>query len=85
MKNIIAALVVLGSVQAFAQAESAPCKQIKAACGSAGFVKGNHKKDGKGLYKDCMQPILAGKSVVGVTVAQDVVAACNVKKADKKK
>ena len=85
MKNIMMALVLLGSVSAMAQGESAPCKQIKSACESAGFVKGDHKKDQKGLYKDCVQPILAGKSVAGVTVGSDVVAACNVKKESRKK
>ncbi|QDK37767.1 hypothetical protein [Bdellovibrio sp. NC01] len=86
MKSLIATMIVLGSVSAFAQGgeKNHPCQEIKKACESAGFVKGEHKEK-KGLYKDCVQPVLAGQSVAGVTVGSDVVAACNAKKAEKKK
>lgn len=88
MKSLIATMIVLGSVSAFAQGTAPkgehPCKQIQAACESAGFVKGEHKEK-KGLFKDCMHPILAGQSVAGVTVGADVVAACNANKAAHKK
>ncbi|HEX7672574.1 MAG TPA: hypothetical protein VF412_00315 [Bdellovibrio sp.] len=87
MKSLIATMIVLGSVSAFAQGAPKgdhPCKQILSACESAGFVKGEHKEK-KGLYKDCMQPVLAGQSVAGVTVGSDVIAACNAKKAAHKK
>lgn len=53
-----------------------PCKQIIQSCEQAGFEKGMHKKDGKGLYKDCLDPILAGQSVAGVTVDPAVVTSC---------
>jgi len=52
-----------------------PCKQIEQACTSAGFVKGEAAQ-GKGLYKNCVQPILKGQSVNGVTVDPSVVSAC---------
>lgn len=81
MKSLIAAVIVLGSVSAFAQKDNHPCKDVKAACESAGFIKGDHK-DKKGLYKDCMQPIMNGQSVPGVNVGADVVAACKAKKAE---
>jgi hypothetical protein len=58
-----------------------PCKQIIAACESAGFEKGMHKKDGKGLFKDCLDPILAGQTVAGVTVDPSLVPACQAAKA----
>ena len=61
-----------------------PCKQIIAACEAAGFEKGMHKKDGKGLYKDCMDPILAGTAVSGVTVDPATVSACQEVKAKHK-
>jgi hypothetical protein len=61
-----------------------PCKQIIAACESAGFEKGMHKKDGKGLYKDCLDPILAGTAVSGVTVDPATVTACQEAKAKHK-
>ena len=53
-----------------------PCKQIIQACEQAGFEKGEHKTDGKGLYKDCMTPVLAGQTVTGVTVDPAVVSSC---------
>lgn len=84
MKSLIAAMIVLGSVSAFAQKGEHPCQQIKSACESAGFVKGDHKEK-KGLYKDCMQPVLQGQSVAGVNVGADVVAACKAKKAEHQK
>lgn len=84
MKNLIAAMIILSSVSAFAQKGDHPCQQIKAACESAGFVKGEHKEK-KGLFKDCMQPIMAGQSVAGVSVGTDVISACKAKKAEHQK
>jgi hypothetical protein len=84
MKSLLAALIVLGSVSAFANSDkSEPCKEIKSACESAGFQKDHHKEK-KGLYKDCMQPILGGQSVAGVSVSADLVSACKAKKEAKK-
>lgn len=84
MKNrnsILSAFVIASSLAFSAGAtESKPCKEIRAACEAGGFVKGNHKKDGKGLYKDCLQKILAGEAVAGVTVTPDQVSACKAKK-----
>jgi len=39
-----------------------PCLQLKAACKAAGFIPGG-MKTGDGLYKDCINPILAGRGV----------------------
>jgi hypothetical protein len=58
-----------------------PCKQIIQACEQAGFEKGMHNKDGKGAYKDCLNPILAGQAVTGVTVDPSLVSACLAAKA----
>lgn len=81
-KNILAALLisVLFSQISFAEDEAqtkeeGPCKKVMDACKAADFAKGDHKMK-KGLFKDCMQPILAGQSVAGVTIEADVVAAC---------
>jgi hypothetical protein len=52
-----------------------PCKAIEQACSSAGFVKGEAAQ-GKGLFKDCMQPILQGQAVNGVSVNPTEVSAC---------
>ena len=65
-----------------AQAEG-PCKKIKEACESAGFVKGDHK-DGKGLWKDCISKIKAGATIPGVNVTPEDVNACKAKVAKKK-
>jgi hypothetical protein len=44
-----------------------PCHQIKIACENAGFVKGEAKQ-GYGLWVDCIDPIMQGKtSVQGAT------------------
>lgn len=61
-----------------------PCKKIKEACETAGFKKGDHKKDNKGLYIDCMKPLMAGQTVAGVTVSTDDVSACKDKQAKHK-
>ena len=64
-----------------ASSDKHPCETLKKSCESAGFIKGGHKTK-KGLYKDCMQPLMAGQAVEGVTAPADAVAACKAKKAD---
>jgi hypothetical protein len=56
-----------------------PCKEVKAACEAAGYVKGGHK-DKKGLRIDCLRKLMKGESVEGVSVASDKIAACKEKK-----
>lgn len=85
MKNqisILSALVLASAVFAFSATagETAPCKEIKSACEAGGFVKGGHKKDGKGLFRDCMKKIMAGETVPGITVTPEQVSACKAKK-----
>jgi hypothetical protein len=62
-----------------------PCEVIKQACESAGFVKGEYK-EGKGLWRDCIDPIIQGKPVNSAiplpTVDPTVVAACKAKHAN---
>lgn len=58
-----------------------PCHQIKAACKAAGYFDGGHKT-GKGLWLDCIQPIMAGKSVANVNVSTADVQACQARKAE---
>ncbi len=60
------------------------CKKLVDACKAAGFVKGAHKT-GKGLFKDCMEPLLAGKTVEGVTVDAADVTACKAQPRPKQK
>lgn len=85
MSKIIFAMIVFSFGITFAQEEtSKPCLEVKKACEVAGFTKGKHK-DGKGLYKDCMQKLGNGESVEGVSISADAVAACKEKRADLKK
>lgn len=91
MKSLVMTLVLMSSVSAFANeshgghgGKDHPCAKIKAACESAGFKQGDHK-DKKGLWKDCVDPVMEGKSVAGVSVAASDIDACKIKKADKKK
>jgi len=60
-----------------------PCQKIIEACKGANFVKGEWK-EGTGLYKDCFDPILAGKSVPNVSVDPATVSACNEVRAKRK-
>ncbi|MBS1961403.1 MAG: hypothetical protein JST04_04245 [Bdellovibrionales bacterium] len=80
--SLLSLAVLASSLVAFSShaGESGPCKQIKSACEAGGYVKGNHKKNGKGLFVDCMKKIMAGESVEGVSIPADEVAACKAKK-----
>ena len=66
------------------EGKNGPCQKIKIACEAAGFKKGEHKNDNKGLHLDCMKPILDGQTVASVSVRAEDVAACNVKKSEHK-
>lgn len=61
-----------------------PCKELKAACEAAGYVKGGHKEK-KGLHVDCLKKLMNGEPVEGVTVAADKISACKEKKEKHKK
>lgn len=82
----VAMLVGLASVSAWANKDGAPgpCKQIAEACKSAGFIKGDWK-NGDGLWRDCVNPIVQGQTTVPgatkplPTVDAGVVAACKAK------
>jgi hypothetical protein len=58
-----------------------PCNRIVSACEQAGFKKGAHQEK-KGVWFDCVQPIMAGETVAGVTLTADDVAACEAKVPD---
>lgn len=85
-KSLLMILVLTFGLFSFAQndesktKEEGPCKKLMDACKAADFAKG-----GKSLFKDCMQPILAGKSVEKVSVGADIVAACKAIKDAKRK
>jgi hypothetical protein len=84
MNKIIFSMIVFSFGITFAQEEtSKPCLEVKKACESAGFTKGKHK-EGKGLYKDCMQKLGRGEAVEGVLISADAISACKEKRADDK-
>ncbi len=83
----IAAAVVFSTAGFAAEHEGhapGPCKEIVKACENAGFVKGEAKK-GYGLWLDCVDPIMQGKTTVpGATkplpaVDSKVVSECKAK------
>lgn len=83
MKMIMAAILTLGVSSAFAGGNG-PCEQIKQACETAGFVKGQ-AKEGTGLWVDCIDPIMKGTAQPAKakkalpTVDAGTVAACKAK------
>jgi hypothetical protein len=84
-KLLILSLASLLSLSLQAEdAKNHPCQKIKTACESAGFKKGDHKKNKKGLHVDCMKPVMAGQTVAGVTVSAEDISACKVKQVEHK-
>ncbi len=92
MKKLLMIASVLMASAVFAEGDqgknadhekSKPCLEIKKACEAGGFVKGEHK-EGKGLYKDCVQKLSNGETVAGVSVTPDMVSACKQKREEHK-
>ena len=83
MKTVIMTLLALALAAPAVFAENAappkgqerPCLKIEQACQAAGFMPGG-AKEGKGIIVDCVKPLLAGKSVVGVTIEPATLQAC---------
>lgn len=74
----ITTLVFSSAVYAEEMDQKHPCQNIKKACEAAGFVKGQHKQ-GKGLWKDCMDKLAKGETVPGVTANPTEIEACKAK------
>ncbi|OAI48024.1 hypothetical protein AYO45_05355 [Gammaproteobacteria bacterium SCGC AG-212-F23] len=60
--------------------ESKPCGVIAKACLAAGYARTEEKS--KKFWKDCMKPVILGKTVQGVTVDAATVKACQAKKVE---
>jgi len=81
MKNI---LIVAGFLIAFNLCsvsfadEAHPCKNIETACKAAGYYKGG-SESGKGLYKDCIEPIANGKTIASIQVSKEDIENCKTK------
>lgn len=85
---ILSATLVCGSMafadraakqaQKVSQAETLPaCTEIVKQCVASGFEPGDHKVNGKGLWKDCVGVIAKGGTVAGVTATADQAKACH--------
>lgn len=73
----LATILALGSfAHAQKPADLPQCATIVQQCEKAGFEPGEHKKNGKGLWVDCVGAIAHGKTVAGVTVSQADAKAC---------
>jgi hypothetical protein len=58
--------------------EAHPCKPLEAACKAAGYYQGG-SGSGKGLFKDCMEPLADGKAVANIKIDPADAAHCKVK------
>ncbi len=61
-----------------------PCKAVEAVCEAAGFLPRQHKQAGKGLWMDCMRPLMGGQSVAGVKPSAADLAACKAHRAKRR-
>jgi hypothetical protein len=91
-RNILILTAMLATQQAAAEMISGmpgdtdsnkDCETISQACLVAGFVQGDSPD--KGIWKDCMKPIILGKTVSNVTIDPAVAKACRLKKIEKDK
>ncbi len=94
MKTILiaGAALILGSQFAIANEAGAlkahkkphgACESIAKACGAGGFKPGAHG-EGKGLWMDCVDKVVAGGTVEGVTVTPtaDELTACKTERTE---
>lgn len=88
MRYLFAVSVAMSSfIASYAHAQdehNGACKTLRAACEAAGFKLGEHKNE-KGIVRDCMQPLLSGKTVAGVTASAADIDACKTKREKRKK
>lgn len=78
---VVAAAAVFSSSLAFAHDDSSSeCAAVVKACKSAGFARANQDKP---FWKGCMEPLLLGQQVKGVTIGADEVKACRDKKIER--
>lgn len=60
------------------ETSSKPCEVIAKACEDANYVRSG--EPGKAFWRDCMKPIVLGKTVTGVSVDSKDVRACRTDK-----
>lgn len=60
-----------------AAAEALPeCTKIASECRAAGYMPGDHKRGGRGLWADCVHAVSVGKAVTGVSETKEGARAC---------
>lgn len=67
----------------YMSSDDKPCAAVAKACSDAGFSRS--ETPDKKFWHDCMQPILLGKTVQGVTLDASVAKECRVKKINQMK
>lgn len=63
-----------------AHGKNNPCMKIAVACESAGY-RLNDNMPGKNIWRDCVKPVIAGKTIAGVTVDPTDIQTCKMHKA----
>ena len=80
IRTILMLMAMLAAQQVFAagSASDQSCSTIADACLAAGFVK--TESTTKGIWHDCMRPVILGKTVTGVSINATVVKSCRADK-----
>ena len=80
VRTILMLMATLAAQQVFAEgsASDRSCSTIADACLAAGFVKTESAT--KGIWRDCMRPVILGKTVSAVSIDASVVKSCRADK-----
>ena len=85
--TLLISIIFVFSQNSFSQEatehQDGPCIKIMEACKTAGYNKPSGAEK-KSLSKNCIQPLLSGHKVDGVTINQSDLDACKAKKAEVK-
>lgn len=81
---VTVALAFAGAADATPPAcqEAHPCLILREQCERAGYFVGGGK-EGRGLWKDCVEPILFGNSITNVEVEPEHIRGCLAKRAER--
>lgn len=72
-------LVLTYGQVATAETADHPCRSITRACKDQGYSLGSYRSSGKGLVKDCLEKVVAGKTLAGVQVDFETISSCKSK------
>tara|TARA_R110000868_G_scaffold48766_1_gene157900 strand:- start:1124 stop:1426 length:303 start_codon:yes stop_codon:yes gene_type:complete len=78
ISTVIITIIAVVSMQQVLADSVNNCDKIAEICLSSGYVK--HDSANKGIWKDCMKPVLLGKTVESVTLDPAIVKACRSQK-----